>query len=68
MFLGSRARPVRRADNLTAICEPIVYTMWDPQHLTTLQASTACYEDSFTLWRRSVLPERYELDCMYCYK
>jgi hypothetical protein len=22
-FLGSRARPVRRADNLTAICEPI---------------------------------------------
>jgi hypothetical protein len=23
-FLGSRARPVRRADNLTAICEPIV--------------------------------------------
>jgi hypothetical protein len=23
MFLGSRARPVRRADNLTAICEPI---------------------------------------------
>jgi hypothetical protein len=21
--------------------------MWDPQHLTTLQASTACYEDSF---------------------
>jgi hypothetical protein len=29
MFLGSRARPVRKADNLTAICEPIVYTMWD---------------------------------------
>jgi hypothetical protein len=24
MFLGSRALPVRRADNLTAICEPIV--------------------------------------------
>jgi hypothetical protein len=21
---------------LTAICEPIVWTMWDPQHLTTL--------------------------------
>jgi hypothetical protein len=33
MFLGSRARPVRRADNLTAICAP---TMWDPYHLTTL--------------------------------
>jgi hypothetical protein len=24
MFLGSKVRPVRRADNLTAICEPIV--------------------------------------------
>jgi hypothetical protein len=24
MFLGSRARPVLRVDNLTAICEPIV--------------------------------------------
>jgi hypothetical protein len=24
MFLGSRARPVRRADKLTAICEPVV--------------------------------------------
>jgi hypothetical protein len=36
MFLGSRARPVRRADNLTAIREPIVNIMWDPQHLTGL--------------------------------
>jgi hypothetical protein len=48
MFLGRRARPVLRADNLTAICEPIVYTMWDPQHLTALWASKACYGDSFT--------------------
>jgi hypothetical protein len=24
LFLGSKVRPVRRADNLTAICEPIV--------------------------------------------
>jgi hypothetical protein len=36
MFLGSRARPVRRDDKLTAICEPIVQKMWDPQQLTTL--------------------------------
>jgi hypothetical protein len=36
MFMGSRARPVRKADNLIAICEPIVYTIWDPQHLITL--------------------------------
>jgi hypothetical protein len=26
MFLGSKARPVRRADNLTSICEPNVWT------------------------------------------
>jgi hypothetical protein len=30
MLLGSRARPVRRADNLAVICEPTVYTVWDP--------------------------------------
>jgi hypothetical protein len=30
MFLGSRVQLVHRADNLIAICEPIVYTMWDP--------------------------------------
>jgi hypothetical protein len=30
MFLGSKVRRVRKADNLTAICEPILYTMWDP--------------------------------------
>jgi hypothetical protein len=31
---GSKERPARKADNLTAICEPIVYTMWVPEHLT----------------------------------
>jgi hypothetical protein len=24
--------------------------MWDPQHLTTLYTSTACYGDSFTIF------------------
>jgi hypothetical protein len=36
MFLGSKVRPVRRTDNASAICEQIVYTMWDPQHFTRL--------------------------------
>jgi hypothetical protein len=27
MFLASRARPVRRAEDLTALCGPIVYTL-----------------------------------------
>jgi hypothetical protein len=29
MFWGSTARAMRETDNLTAIREPIVYTMWD---------------------------------------
>jgi hypothetical protein len=29
MFLGSKVWRVGKADNLTAIYEPIVYTMWD---------------------------------------
>jgi hypothetical protein len=53
MFLGSRARPVRRADSLTAVCVPIVWTMRD-QHLTTLLASTAWYVNSFHSYIRSV--------------
>jgi hypothetical protein len=36
-----------------------VLNLWERYH----QASTACYGDSFTLWRRSVLPVKYELDC-----
>jgi hypothetical protein len=43
-----KVRGLRRADNLAAICEPIFYTMWDPSHLTTILASTACYGDRFT--------------------
>jgi hypothetical protein len=41
IFLGGKGRPARKADNLTAICEP--------RPLTTLWAFTACYRDSFTL-------------------
>jgi hypothetical protein len=49
MFLASRARPVRKSD-VTAICEPIVYKMWDHQQLKTLQAFTAYYKDSVALF------------------
>jgi hypothetical protein len=47
---GGEGRPARKADNLTAICEPIVYKMWKPQHLTALWVSTARYRDSFTFY------------------
>jgi hypothetical protein len=38
----SEGRLESKADNLTAICEPIVWKMWEPRRLTTLWASTAC--------------------------
>jgi hypothetical protein len=47
MFLGSRAQPANKADSLTAICELIVYTVWDPQHQTILFPSTVCYKIGF---------------------
>jgi hypothetical protein len=50
MFLESRVRPAHTADNFTAICELTVYTVWDPQHLTTMYTSTACYGNSFTFF------------------
>jgi hypothetical protein len=33
---GGNARPARKADSLTATCEPIIWTLWDAQHLTAL--------------------------------
>jgi hypothetical protein len=31
-----KRRPVPKVDNLTAICEPIFYKMWEPRCLTVL--------------------------------
>jgi hypothetical protein len=42
-LLGGKGWPVRGADNITAICEPIVKKMWEPGRLTTLWAFTAGY-------------------------
>jgi hypothetical protein len=36
MFIRSRTRPVCKANNLTVICEPTIWTTWDPQHPATL--------------------------------
>jgi hypothetical protein len=43
-----RERQARKADNLTAICGPTVWKMYDNQHPIILQASTQCYGDIFT--------------------
>jgi hypothetical protein len=53
-YPGGKGRPMLKADNLTAICEPIVYKMWEPRRLTALWASTACYKDSFSAATDSV--------------
>jgi hypothetical protein len=47
---GGDGRPARKADNLTAICELIVYKMWAPRRLTNLWAFMACYRGSFTFY------------------
>jgi hypothetical protein len=47
---GGKGRAARKADNLTAICEPIVWKMWEPRRLTTPWVSTVCYRDSFTFY------------------
>jgi hypothetical protein len=33
---GCKGRPARKADNLTAMCEPIVQKMWEPRRLLIL--------------------------------
>jgi hypothetical protein len=43
---GGKGRPAFKADNLTAIREPIVQKMWEPRRLTTLWASLACYRST----------------------
>jgi hypothetical protein len=40
--------PERKADNLTAISEAIVYKMWESRRLTNLWTFTACYTDRVT--------------------
>jgi hypothetical protein len=47
MFLGSRGRPMRRSDNITAMCEPIVYTTNEPDSLPASQ----CVDSSSVLKR-----------------
>jgi hypothetical protein len=46
----SKGRSARKADSLTAICDPIVWKMWEPRRITIIWASMACYWDRFTLF------------------
>jgi hypothetical protein len=49
-FPGLKGRPALKADNLTAICGPIIFKMREPRRLTTLWAYTACYKDRFMVF------------------
>jgi hypothetical protein len=49
---GVEGRLSLKAGNHTAVIEPIVYKMWEPRRLTTLWASTACYRDIVSSYRR----------------
>jgi hypothetical protein len=49
-FPGDEGRPARGTAKLTAICEWIVYKMWEPRRLTTLWAFTVCCRDSFSFY------------------
>jgi hypothetical protein len=61
---GIKGRPLRKADNLTAIYEPFVEKTWEPRRLTNLWYSTPCYRDSFSFFFFSTHPtiRRYRLD------
>jgi hypothetical protein len=56
-------RPARKADNLTAICELIVYKMWEPRRLTTLWASTAYYSYSLRIHVRMYIKGNNFANC-----
>jgi hypothetical protein len=56
---GGKGRLARNADKLTAICESIVWKMWEPRRLTTLRAFTACTGKTLPLplyWWELVCP------------
>jgi hypothetical protein len=42
-----KERPESKADNLTVICEPIIYKMWAPRRLTTRWVFMAFYRKRF---------------------
>jgi hypothetical protein len=50
---GGKGRPARKDKNLSAICQAILYKMWEPRRLTNLWASTACQRDSLIFKTRS---------------
>jgi hypothetical protein len=51
-LLGSKGRPARKADNRTAICDPIVYKVWEPRRLNPMDYFFFTNEIPETAFRR----------------
>jgi hypothetical protein len=62
-LLGGKGPPARKADNLTAICESVIWKMREPRRHTTLWASTAYYKDSFTFFFLTSSYSKIEILC-----
>jgi hypothetical protein len=56
---GDKGRPAHKANNLTAICEPNAWKIWQPRCVTNLWASKACYWNTFLrykdIWGRGIV-------------
>jgi hypothetical protein len=65
---GGKGLSAYKADNLTAICDPVVQKMWEPRLLATIWASTACYGDTFTFLQSGDIPEDITLHNHCCEK
>jgi hypothetical protein len=63
---GGKGRSASKADNLTTICEPTVYKMWEPRRLTTLWGLYGLLQDGLTFFL--FLPFRCEkYSCLVLY-
>jgi hypothetical protein len=66
MFLGSTLRPGRKTDNLTAICEQIVYKMWHLPHKQTymyprLVTEIAFLQSSLTSFHKCLISKTIQV-------
>jgi hypothetical protein len=58
---GGTGWPARNTDTLTAICEQILYKMWDPRRLTILRASMVSYRSRFAFLLTLIRTQSHEL-------
>jgi hypothetical protein len=63
---GGKERPGRKADHLTAICEPMIEKTREPRRHTTLWVFTASYRDSFTFFYPALDAQNvlHEIQCI----